>query len=377
MPLPRCFLRKPGPGRCGARCDWASRAALLRQSSARSGASAAPRRASFANPHLRFVRRRGRAWSSTARAALQNEETETLGGCSALHRTATLPNGLRLHFVECGPAEAPLALLIHGFPDLHLSWRLQLPALAAAGFRAVAVDLRGYGRSSAPPGVSAYSGEAVVGDLLALLDLLVGPGKAAALVVGHDWGARVAWGVAEAAPERVERLCTINVPHPDVFARTLRESAEQRRRSWYIAAFQTPWLPEALLASRDCRMLRRLLAGGPDAHPALPPALIEQYVAAFKRPGGGGFRAPLCYYRAAARGLWPSPLRRIEAPVLVLWGEQDPYLVASMADPPAHLAPRARVVRFPNSSHWVHWQEPDAINAELLALLREPTAANN
>ena len=376
MPLPRCFPRKPGPGRCGARCDWASRAALLRQSSARSGASAAQCRASLQTLTPRSVRRR--AWSSTARAALQDEETETLGdGCAMRHRVATLPSGMRLHFVESGPADAPLVLLIHGFPDLHLSWRLQLPALSAAGFRAVAVDLRGYGRSSAPPGVSAYSGEAVVGDLLALLDLLIGPGKAAALVIGHDWGARVAWGVAEAAPERVERLCTINVPHPDVFARTLRDSAEQRRRSWYIAAFQLPLLPERILASRDCLTLRRLLAGGPNAHPALPPALIEQYVAAFKRPGGGGFRAPLCYYRAAARGLWPSPLRRIEAPVLVLWGEQDPYLMASMADPPALLAPRGRVVRFPNASHWVHWQEPDAINAELLALLREPAAANN
>ena len=291
-------------------------------------------------------------------------------GCAVLHRTATVGDGMRLHFVECGPADSPVVLLLHGFPDLHLSWRLQLPALSAAGFRAVAVDLRGYGRSSAPAGVSAYSSEAVVGDLLALLDLLVGSGGAAALVVGHDWGARVAWALAEQAPQRVSRLATLNLGHPDVFARTLRESAEQRRRSWYIAAFQIPWLPERILASRGCLLLRRVLAGR-SGGAAPPPAVIEQYVEAFTR---SGFSGPLGYYRAALRGLWPTSLLRVEAPVLVLWGEQDPYLVASMADPPAHLAPRARVVRFPNASHWVHWHEPEAVNRELLALLREPAA---
>ena len=304
------------------------------------------------------------------RATLQDEETETLSdGCDVLHRTATLAGGVSLHFVECGPADAPTVLLLHGFPDLHLSWRLQLPALAAAGYRAVAVDMRGYGRSSTPHGVRAYSRDAVVGDLLALLDLIVGVDGSVALLAGHDWGAAVAWAVAELAPERVSRLATLNVPHPDVFRRTLRESAEQRRRSWYILAFQLPWLPERLLEARDCRALRRVL-GGSSAPP--PPALIEKYVAAFTRPGGGGFRAPLNFYRAAARGLWPTSLRRIEAPVLVLWGEQDPYLEAAMATPPAHLAPNARVVRIPQASHWVHWEEPDIVNRELLALLREP-----
>ena len=319
---------------------------------------------------------RRRRFSSAVRATLQDEETETWSdSCVVRHRTATLAGGVQLHFVECGPAgdigEAPpTVLLLHGFPDLHLSWRQQLPALSAAGYRAVAVDLRGYGRSSAPPGVRAYSRDSVVGDLTALLDLLVGVGGSVALLVGHDWGAAVAWAVAELAPERVARLATLNVPHPDVFKRTLRESAEQRRRSWYILAFQLPWLPEQLLKARDCRALRKVLGG---SSAPLPPALIDAYVAAFTRPGGGGFRAPLGYYRAAARGLWPTSLRRIEAPVLVLWGEQDPYLEAAMASPPAHVAPNARVVRFPNASHWVHWEEPEAVNRELLALLREPS----
>ena len=312
-----------------------------------------------------------RRFSSAVRATLQDEERELLGdGCEVLHRTATLANGVSLHFVESGPADGPTVLLLHGFPDLHLSWRLQLPALSVAGYRAVAVDMRGYGRSSAPPGVRSYSRDAIVGDLLALLDLLVGVDGAVALLVGHDWGAAVAWAVAELAPERVARLATLNVPHPAVFRRTLRESAEQRRRSWYILAFQLPWLPERLLKARDCRALRRVLGGS--TAPPPPPALIEQYVAAFTRPGGGGFQAPLNFYRAAARGLWPTSERRIEAPVLVLWGEQDPYLEAAMATPPAHLAPNARVVRIPSASHWVHWEEPETVNRELLALLLAP-----
>ncbi len=194
-------------------------------------------------------------------------------------------------------------------------WRFQLPALARAGNRAVAVDLRGYGRSDAPPGLQAYSGDAVVSDLVALLDAL--RCDAAAAVVGHDWGARVAWALAEAAPERVLRLATLNVPHPAVFSQFLRDNSAQRRLSWYIAAFQLPLLPEAMLASRRCATLRRILGGS--ALGKLPQDVEDAYVALFTRRGGGGFRGPLAFYRAAARGMWPTAMRRIEAPVLVLW----------------------------------------------------------
>jgi pimeloyl-ACP methyl ester carboxylesterase len=129
-------------------------------------------------------------------------------------------------------------------------------------------------------------------------------------------------------------------------------------------------LPERALARNGCAALRRILARGAAA--PLPPALEDAYVALYCRPGGGGFTSPLNYYRAAGRGLWPTSLRRIEVPVLVLWGEQDAYLMASMAEPPAALAPRARVLRFPTATHWVHWDEAAAVNAALLDLLAQP-----
>jgi pimeloyl-ACP methyl ester carboxylesterase len=297
-----------------------------------------------------------------AASAVTDEEVEALEGvsgrCVMQHRRCALPSGISLHFVEAGPRDGPLVLLLHGFPDCHLTvrpcargaggararhagaragaraapvlycaqglkararttpppsqWRLQLPALAAAGFRAVAADLRGYGRSDAPRGVRAYSSDAVVSDLTSLLIAL--RCDVAAAVVGHDWGARVAWAVAEAAPERIARLITLNVSHPLVFTRTLRTSAAQRKRSWYIAAFQLPLLPEALLSARDCAPLRRMLRTG--AAEPLPPALEEAHVALFRR---SGFTPPLNYYRAAARGLWPSSGARVDVPTLVLW----------------------------------------------------------
>ncbi len=256
----------------------------------------------------------------------------------------------------------------------------------------MAVDLRGYGRSDSPRGVRAYSSDAVVSDITSLLTTL--RCDVAAAVVGHDWGARVAWAVAEAAPERIARLITLNVPHPLVFTRTLRTSAQQRKRSWYIAAFQLPLLPEALLSSRDCAPLRRMLRTG--AAEPLPPALEEAHVALFRR---SGFTPPLNYYRAAARGLWPSSGARVDVPTLVLWvrvrprmvfvckrahsrapqrlqGERDAYLEASMADVPPELAPNTRVVRFATASHWVQWDEPAAVNTALLAFLREPVAGD-
>lgn len=298
-------------------------------------------------------------------------------GVQVTHKTAELPTGVRLHFGECGPTRSEsVVLCLHGFPDCSLTWRYQLAPLAAAGHRVLAVDLPGYPLSPVvvsrtTRGVAACGADNVTGDVLALLDALDTP--AASLVVGHDWGANVAWHLALRAPHRVARLATLNVPHPAVFAATLRSSWSQIRKSWYIGAFQVPALPEAVLQAGGCRILRKLLAT--DALQPVPGDVVERYVEQFSRPGA--FTGPINYYRAAARGLWAVP-GGTEAPtpycgpVIVVWGEKDPYLDASMADVPAGLAPRARVVRVPGATHWVHWDDPETVNRELLALLAQP-----
>lgn len=311
------------------------------------------------------------AWASPAKpalsdpaASLEEEEEEQLGHTRVRHRTAVL-GGVRLHFIEAGAPDAPLVLLLHGFPDCYLSWAAQLPALVAAGFRVVAPDLRGYGRSSAPRGSSSYSSDAVVGDLVGLLDLLAVP--QAACVVGHDWGGAAAWHLAARAPERLRKLAILNCPHPLVFARTLRSSRAQRRASWYMACFQVPLLPELLLRAGDCHALRQALATEPQS-PASE-TLTAQYVSLFQR---SGFHGPLSFYRAAARGLWRMQRTPIDCPVLVLWGTGDPHLTEAMAEPPAQLVPRARVLRFDDGPrHWVHWDASEAVNRELVAFLRD------
>jgi pimeloyl-ACP methyl ester carboxylesterase len=158
--------------------------------------------------------------------------------------------GLRLHCVEAGTG--PLVVLLHGFPEFWYAWRHQIPALADAGYRVVAPDLRGYNTSDKPSRVRDYRPRVLVQDVA---DLIVALGAGSAAVAGHDWGGGLAWLLAMQHPKRVERLVLLNAPHPVRFLKGLR-SPRQLRRSWYILAFQLPWLPERLVAARDFQALR-------------------------------------------------------------------------------------------------------------------------
>jgi epoxide hydrolase 4 len=166
-------------------------------------------------------------------------------------------HGLRLHCVEAGAG--PLVVLLHGFPELWYAWRHQIPALASVGYRVVAPDLPGYNTSDRPPRVRDYRPSALAQNVA---DLIVALGAGSAAVAGHDWGGALAWLLAMQHPERVERLVVLNAPHPVRFLKGLR-SPRQLRRSWYMLAFQLPWLPERLVAARDFQALRRALRRQP------------------------------------------------------------------------------------------------------------------
>jgi pimeloyl-ACP methyl ester carboxylesterase len=271
---------------------------------------------------------------------------------------------VRLHYVEAG--EGPLVVLLHGFPEFWWSWRKQIPALAAAGFRVVAVDMRGYAQSDKPPHWRDYRLEILAGDIAGLIAAL---GEERAHVVGHDWGAAVAWAVATLHPERVERLAILNVPHPETMLRTLRSSPRQLRRSWYMFFFQIPWLPERLLRRGGRRGLERIYGE------ARPGAFTAEDYGRYEEAllGPGGLKGPIDYYRAALR---QSPrraqafFRPIPAKTLVIWGELDRHLLAKMAEPDPRLVPDVRVVRLPDASHWVHHDEPDEVNRLLVEHLQ-------
>jgi pimeloyl-ACP methyl ester carboxylesterase len=272
-------------------------------------------------------------------------------------------DGVRLHAVAAG--RGPVVLLLHGFPDCWYGWRAQLPALAAAGYRAVAVDLRGYNQSDRPREVDAYRMARLVADARAAVASL---GVGSAHVVGHDWGGAIAWQLAARHPEAVDRLVICNAPHPDRFSELLRTPA-QAARSWYVGAVQVPLVPEFLLGAAGRRVLLGMLAAMHLRPDAFTDVDARRYRAAFRGPWG--VRGPLAYYRASARHPRESlrTERRVERPTLVLWGQEDPALLPDNADGLERWVPDLRVERFPGAGHWVMADAAEAVNRSLLGFL--------
>jgi pimeloyl-ACP methyl ester carboxylesterase/2-polyprenyl-6-methoxyphenol hydroxylase-like FAD-dependent oxidoreductase len=299
------------------------------------------------------------------------EPPMTRAGSDLTERFVEVDDGVRLHIVESG--SGPLVVLLHGYPEFWYSWRHQIPALAGAGFRAVAVDLRGYNTSDKPLGVDAYRLPTLARDVARLIPRL---GAEQAVVVGHDWGGVIAWHLAMHHPEVVRRLVVMNAPHPERFRAGMR-SLRQLRRSWYIGFYQLPAIPEAYVRWGDYGFLRTAFRGA--ARPnAFTPDDVQRYRDALSRPGA--LTAALNYYRAVPRVMLdtandPNRSRRIDAPALVIWGEQDIFLGPELAEPDRSLVPDLRVERLPQASHWVQMDQPELVNDLLLEFIGAEKAA--
>ncbi|MBF6590552.1 MAG: alpha/beta hydrolase [Ktedonobacterales bacterium] len=272
-------------------------------------------------------------------------------------------NGIHLHYVAAG--EGPLVLLLHGFPEFWYSWRAQLPALAAAGRRVVALDLRGYNLSDKPD--YGYDLATLSGDIR---EVITAFGERQADVVGHDWGGALAWVFAIREPDYVRRLAILNGPHPGMLARALRHP-RQLLRSAYIGFFQLRGLAEAAIRRDDYAMLRRTFRDADPARAWLTDADIQRFVEAIARPGA--LSAALAYYRQLVR-TGPAtlgPARVIHAPTLVLWGELDPYLGPELLSGLDAWVRDPRLQRFPTAGHWLNQQEPERVNEALAAFLTD------
>jgi pimeloyl-ACP methyl ester carboxylesterase len=230
-------------------------------------------------------------------------------------------NGISYHLIdEGGPGSA--VLLLHGFPDTSSLWRGQIPALVAAGFRAIAPDLRGRGQTQAPANVADYSIGGMVPDLVALLDQL---GIDRAHVVGHDFGAVLAWVFAALRPDRVNRLAVLSVGHPAARAKL---TLERLQKSWYRILFQFDGAEE-LVKQNDWYLFRELLHGNGD---------VEEYIADLSRPGA--LTAGLGWYRAtvplSSIMAPPSMLPAVRAQTLGIWQIRSPVVgVTSASRTPA------------------------------------------
>lgn len=258
-----------------------------------------------------------------------------------------------------GDPGAPAVLLLHGWPDSHRLWRHQVPALTAAGFRAVAPDLRGFGDSDRPEDVAAYGLAHILGDVVGVLDHL---GIGRAHVVGHDWGAAVAWALAALLPDRVDHLVALSVGHPAAFRAA---GLPQREKSWYMLLFQFEGVAERWLSDDDYANFRSW-SQHPDA---------EAAIADLSRPGA--LTASLNWYRA---NLPPVTLVEpaLEVPPVVrptmgLWSNGDMALVEeNVTGSAAHVTAQWRYERIDDAGHWIPLEASDELTALLLDFLPAP-----
>ena len=283
----------------------------------------------------------------------------------ALEAIAIAANGLTFHALAAGPVDGPLLLLLHGFPETSHCWNPHIALLAAAGFRVVAPDQRGIGLSSKPEGIAAYRIDHLAADIVAIIRAL---GGERAQVVGHDWGGAVAWYLAEHHADVVERVAIIDAPHGGVFARYLRSHPSQLARSWYMAFFQLPGLPEALLRADDFRRLANALVS--TSRPgAFTPQDLATYRAAWGQPGA--LTGMLNWYRALRLNAQvPRGSGRVAIPVRLLWGDRDQALEAALADASIARCDAGEVFHFPDATHWLPREEPERVTALLLGFLR-------
>ncbi len=270
-------------------------------------------------------------------------------------------NGMRFEVLEQGEGDR-LALCLHGFPEHAVSWRHQMPVLAAMGYRVWAVNQRGYGRTTRPRRIRDYALPHLLRDVASLIDAA---GAASVVLIGHDWGAMVAWCFAIARIRPLRRLVIMNVPHPLCFREALRHS-RQLRRSWYVALFQIPLLPERLLAANRGASVRRMFA-----RLSLPPDVLAIYAGQIAEPGAA--TAMLNWYRALRvdRPSTASLARIIEVPTLLIWGEQDVALDLICLDGTGRHVRDLTLRRLPGVSHWVQQDAPAQVNRLLEEFLAE------
>ena len=273
----------------------------------------------------------------------------------AIERARLTPGGLTFDGLLAGPDDGEPVVLLHGFPETSACWRPQLAALAAAGFRALAPDQRGYSVGARPAGDASYRVGYLAADVLGLADLL---GMERFHVVGHDWGGVVAWALAADHPERLRTAVVVSTPHPRAIAAVLPRS-DQLVRSSYIGFFRLPVVSEAALLAANGFLLRQLLR-----RTGLSAGWADDYVRFMQGPGA--LTAALRWYRANGPSL-PREVGRAAVPTLYVWGSHDVPLGREAAEATARFVEAPyRFVELPGVSHWVPEERPEELSGLLL-----------
>ncbi|WP_030430626.1 alpha/beta fold hydrolase [Allokutzneria albata] len=276
-----------------------------------------------------------------------------------IHGTRLSANGYEYDAITAGPEDGDLVLLLHGWPEFADCWTQEMTALAEAGYRAVAVDQRGYSPGARPTDIADYHVDHLVSDVIGFADAL---GAQRFHLVAHDWGGIVAWAVAGAHPDRLKTLSVLATPHPRALSKAIAEDEDQSRRVDYVRFFQRPGgVAEQSLLADDAARLRDAYAG------KVPEELVEENVRRLSEPGA--LTATLNWYRAVGEGLGipaePSPV-----PTLYVWGSEDvalgpvaAYRTADFVDGPF------RFVELTGASHWLPEEAPTEVSALILSHL--------
>ncbi len=290
-------------------------------------------------------------------------------------------NGVRLHTVLAGDPYGTPIVFLHGFPDFWYGWHNQIPFFAQRGYRVIAPDQRGYNLSDKPKNIEDYRISILATDVKALIEAL---GYERVHLVGHDWGAAVAWWVATMYPERLITLNILNVPYPTVMMKQLQSGdLSQLLKSWYMFFFQIPGLPEALVSvdgyARMGDILKRTSNPG-----SFSDEDIALYRQAWAQPGA--MTASINWYRAMFRSASEARQvakqnaldsgRKIQTPTLILWGEKDAFLGTSLARESLKVVENGELVFFPKSTHWIQHDEPDDVNQYLLEWITRDHSTN-
>ncbi|HQX15747.1 MAG TPA: alpha/beta hydrolase [Anaerolineales bacterium] len=273
-------------------------------------------------------------------------------------------NGIRLRVVQAGPKSGIPVILLHGFPEFWYGWRKQIPALVKAGCRVIVPDQRGYNLSDKPKDKKDYDVFTLVDDVLGLIKAL---DYEKVNLVGHDWGAVVAWTLAVTHPEKLHKLTVMNVPHPAVMQKFLRRDFEQMRRSWYVGFFQIPWLPEKIFTTNNFRRLARAVQGSAKKN-SYTDADMEKYKEAWSQPDA--ITSMLNWYRAIVQHPPQLPEDvRVKVRALMMWGMKDFALSHRMARPSMDYCDEGNLILFPEATHWVHLDAADEVNHYLIDFL--------
>ena len=288
-----------------------------------------------------------------------------MSGAAQLKFSHLETNGIRLHVAEAGPADGPLLILLHGFPEFWYGWRHQIGPLAAAGYHVVAPDQRGYNLSDKPIGVDAYRLDELAADVIGLADHY---GAEKFFLAGHDWGSIAGWWTAQNFPNRVRRFVALSAGHPAVWRARMEENPEQRKKSRYVKMFQIPFLPEWMMRARNFKALADAVSATARPGDVTAEDLVR-YRAAWAQKGA--LTATVNWYRAIVKATFKAPgAYRIHPPTLMVWGTKDLYGDLALAQQSVMLCDDGRLLQLDNATHWVLTDEAARVTAAMIDFFR-------